>query len=76
VKTLSTRDKQTPQRKTKGGSVLMIEKASTLNRGPRDNTETLHSTAMNSLGMNLGTSQSSQLLTDVSRGFDDRVGSC
>ena len=76
MKTLSTRDKQTPQRKTKGGSVLMIEKASTLNRGPRDNTETLHSTAMNSLGMNLGTSQSSQLLTGISIRFDDSLDPC
>ena len=76
MKTLSKRDKQTPKRITKGESVLMLEKTFTLNRGPEDNVETPQPTAMNSLGMNLGTSQSSQLLTDVSRGFDDRVGSC
>ncbi len=76
MKTLSTRDKQTPQRTTKGESVLMIEKTFTLNRGPGGSIDPLIHSAINSLGMNLGTSQSSQLLTGVSIRFNDSMDPC
>lgn len=54
----------------------MAEKSFTLNRGAGDRAKTVNHRAINSLGMNLGTSSSNQLLAGVSRGFNDSLGPC